>query len=242
MRLRIKAFIIHLGRARERRRQVSLLERSLPVEAQIINAVDSERLTDEDIRAVYRRNLHKPSYPFPLTKSEIACFLSHRKAWQAIVDQKPDAGLVLEDDVALTAAFEAAFSLACQHLAPMSFVRFPFRMKESGPVLADNGRARLIRPTPVGLGQVAQLVSRDAAKQLLEATRCFDRPVDTMMQLFPFTGVRPLAVLPGGVKEISGELGGSTLKKRHKRAEKLYREIMRSLYRARIAVFSRRKD
>lgn len=239
---KIKAFIIHLDRAASRQRQVDALCHYLPVPAQVISAVDSRQLEDNEIEAAYRRKLHKPTYPFRLTTSEIACFLSHRKAWQAIVDQKLDAGFVVEDDVALTQDFEAAFSLARKKLNRKSFFRFPFHRREKGPVVAQDGYTRLIRPRPVGLGQVAQLIGHDAAKKLLKVTRHFDRPVDTMMQLFWVTGVRPFAVIPGGVMEISDVLGGSTLQKQRKFTEKLYREIARPLYRMRIAALSYKQD
>jgi GR25 family glycosyltransferase involved in LPS biosynthesis len=99
---------------------------------------------------------------------------------------------------------------------------------------------RIIEPLPVGLGMVAQLVSRDAARKLLAATRKFDRPVDTTVQMFWVTGVRPLAVQPGGVEEISSKLGGSTIKRKKSALDKLGREILRPLYRRRIATLSRK--
>jgi len=240
--LKVKAFIIHLSRARSRRPQVEALSQSLPIPAEVIPAIDSEQLADDEIEAVYWRRLHKPVYPFRLTTCEIACFLSHRKAWQAIVDHKLDAGFVAEDDIALTADFADVFILASQHLTRKSFFRFSYHVRETGPVVARSGHIRLIRPIPVGLRQGAQLIGHEAAKQLLEATRYFDRPVDTMSQLFWITGVRPFSLLPGGVIEISDKLGGSTFKKQRKLAEKLYREVMRPLYRAQTAALSRKND
>jgi len=238
----IKAFIIHLDRARERNQHIVSLQNSIPMATQIIEAIDSDTLDHAAIAAVYRRRLHRPYYPFRLSACEIACFLSHRKAWQAIVDLKLEAALVMEDDVALTAEFAAILAFARQHITAKSFIRFPFRCSEKGTVEAQTAHIRLIRPTPVGLGQVAQIIGYDAARQLLAATRYFDRPVDTLLQLFWITGVRPYSLLPGGVSEISAQLGGSTLKKQRKFKEKLYREIMRPLYRNKIAVLSKKKD
>src|SRR3954470_22237545 len=100
-----KAFISHLGRAAQRAAQVERLIATLPVPAEIIDAIDGLTLTDADRDRVYRRRLHKPTYPFPLSNSEIACFLSHRRAWAAIVEQGLDAGFVIEDDVELTTEF-----------------------------------------------------------------------------------------------------------------------------------------
>ena len=104
----VKAFIIHLERATDRQPQVEELIRKLPVETDVVNAIDGRTLDAQTISRVYRRSAHKPHYPFQLSTNEIACFLSHRKAWQAIVDQEIDAGLVLEDDVELTPEFAAA--------------------------------------------------------------------------------------------------------------------------------------
>lgn len=239
VRMNVKAFIIHLARATERNPQVEKLIRELPEKASIIDAVDSCDLTTQMIAQVYKRKLHTPFYPFGLSRNEIACFLSHRKAWQAIVDQKLDAGFIVEDDIELTDCFMSAFRAALNHLEPGGFIRFAFREgREQGREVFRNGQVRLIIPNPIGLGMVAQLVSYDAAVKLLEATRQFDRPVDTTVQLRWVTGLQPLTVIPGGVREISSKLGGTTVQIKKTFADKLVREIMRPIYRMRIRNFS----
>lgn len=235
----VKAFIIHLERASDRQPQVEELVRKLPVETEVVKAVDGRTLDAQTITRVYRRSVHTPRYPFQLSTNEIACFLSHRKAWQAIVDQGLDAGLVLEDDVELTSEFAAAYSAACKVLQSDSFIRFPFRERESGRTVLTTESSRIIEPMPVGLGMVAQLVGRDAAQRLLSATEVFDRPVDTTAQMNWVTGLKPLSVLPGGVKEISVQLGGSTIQKSRSLPDKLKREILRPLYRWKIKSRSR---
>ncbi|PYE88199.1 glycosyltransferase family 25 protein [Phyllobacterium leguminum] len=237
----IKAFIIHLDRATDRRGQVEKLIAELPIPAEIIDAVDGRRLGQAEIERVYRRHLHKPPYPFRLSINEIACFLSHRKAWQAIVDQNLAAGLVIEDDVALNSDFADAWNAARAYLEPSQFIRLPFRPgKETGPERFRKEGTRIIEPIPVGLGMVAQLVGRDAAKQLLAVTKQFDRPVDTLMQMSWVTGVNPLSVHPGGVEEVSAHLGGSTLKQKRSVMHRLSREILRPIYRMRIRSLSRK--
>ncbi|MCX2695764.1 MULTISPECIES: glycosyltransferase family 25 protein [Ochrobactrum] len=238
--MNIKALIIHLARATDRRPQVEKLIQQLHVKAEIIDAVDSRTLSDAEIKRVYRRKLHAPRYPFELSKNEIACFLSHRKAWQAIVDQKLDAGFIIEDDIELTDVFHAAFHAVTNHFEPGSFVRFTFRDREQGREVFRNDQLRIIIPNPIGLGMVAQLVSFDAAKKLLAATQQFDRPVDTTVQMRWVTGLQPLAVIPGGVKEISAELGGTTIQHKKSFKDKLAREILRPLYRMRVRQFSAR--
>ena len=235
----IKAFIIHLDRSRQRAPQVGRLMAGLPVEAEVIEAVDGNSLSQAEIDRVYRPRLHSPAYPFTLSKFEIACFLSHRKAWAAIVDQGLDAGFIIEDDVALDENFSAAFSAASACLSPGTFIRFPFRDREQGETVFARGGAKVIRPQHVGLGMVAQLVSREAAIRLLKATETFDRPVDTMVQMDWILHLEPLAVLPGGVSEISSTLGGSSIKRKARFSDKLAREVLRPLYRAKVALYSR---
>ncbi|MEJ5082960.1 glycosyltransferase family 25 protein [Ochrobactrum sp. MYb379] len=238
--MNIKAFIIHLARASDRRPQVAKLVQELPVKTEVIDAVDSRTLPDADIKRVYKRKLHAPRYPFKLSKNEIACFLSHRKAWQAIVDQGLNAGFVIEDDIELTDVFNAAFQAVTNHFEPGSFVRFTFRDREQGREVFRNDQLRIIIPNPIGLGMVAQLVSFDAAKKLLAATEQFDRPVDTTVQMRWVTGLQPLAVIPGGVKEISAQLGGTTIQHKKSFKDKLAREILRPIYRMRVRNFSAR--
>lgn len=241
--MNLKAFIIHLERAKGRDLQVEKLVSELPVAADIIDAVDCQTLSASTIEQVYQRYIHQPRYPFRLSHNEIACFLSHRKAWQAIIDQGLDAGFVLEDDVELTPDFGAAFTAAIAHLRPGDFIRFPFRAdREAGTELYCSGNVRIIEPVPVGLGMVAQLVSREAAQKLLDIARVFDRPVDTTLQMSWITGLKPLSVLPGGVREISAKLGGSTIKQNKSLLDKLSREIMRPLYRHQVTSYSKKHN
>lgn len=239
--MNIKAFIIHLERAKDRKPQVERLIHELPLKAEVVKAIDSRTLADSEISRVYKRKLHKPRYPFTLSKNEIACFLSHRKAWQAIVDQQLDAGFVIEDDIELTPVFGAAFRAVSNHFEPGSFIRFTFRDdREQGREVFRDENIRIIIPSPIGLGMVAQIVSYDAARKLLAVTEQFDRPVDTMVQMRWITDLQPLAVIPGGVKEISAELGGTTIQHKKSFSDKLAREILRPIYRMRVRRFSAR--
>lgn len=234
--MQIKAFIIHLHRATDRRAQVNALSQQLPVSTEVIDAVDNKNLSEQEIARAYHRHLHKPSYPFTLSRNEIACFLSHRKAWQAIVDQQLDAGFILEDDVALTADFAACFATAQTMLQqkPDCFIRFPFRDREEGELVLIQDNVKVLRPRHIGLGMVAQIVSREAALKLLQITQQFDRPVDTFAQMNWITNVDMLTLQPGGVAEISRDLGGSTIKNKKGLFDKLSREILRPLYRSRL--------
>jgi len=235
----IKAFIIHLERARAREVQVRKLVASVPVCVEIVQAIDVKDLSLEDIARYYQPRLYKPSYPFALSTNEIACFLSHRKIWAEIVAQNCAGGLILEDDAEIGNAFATAFALSSEFITEYGLIRFPHKMREKGQILVRREGVELIKPLPVGLGQVAYLISREVAQKLLVVTERFDRPIDVLLQMFWLTKVRPLSILPSGIKEISAQIGGSTLHKRCSFGEKWHREILRPLYRWRVKNFSK---
>ena len=240
--MNIKAHIIHLARATDRQKQVQRLKEQSPVETVVVDAVDGATLATETVQSVYRRSLHKPYYPFELRIAEIACFLSHRKCWQAIVDQKLDAALILEDDVEIDeSVFSPAFGLAMQNYSPEMYVRFPQKQREvAASTLATTSTHRLIVPEVTNVGMQGQLVGIGAARTLLEKTCQFDRPVDTLLQMTWLTEVQPTSVYPSGISEQSAQLGGSCIGKKKSWREVVKREILRPLYRRKLASCARR--
>lgn len=241
--MKAKAFIIHLPRAQARRAQAEELVRLLPMSAEILEAVDGLALSEAHIEAVYRRHLHSPRYPFELRKQEIGCFLSHRKAWQAIADSDLDFGLIVEDDVELEASFAQALAFAIEHAQPQDYLRFPrWSRGDEGPVRRRSGEMFIIEPRLPGLGMQTQLVGRDAAHALLHATGLFDRPVDTTIQMRWLHQARVLTVRPVSIREIHRELGGTVIQKKAKPlTEILAREVRRPLYRLAVRLENARR-
>jgi GR25 family glycosyltransferase involved in LPS biosynthesis len=230
----LRTFVIHLTRAAKRRVQVDSIVAASPFPTVVLSAVDGAAMSGPELAKAFRPNLFRPRHPFAVRPSEIACFLSHRAAWQAIIDDNLDFGLVVEDDVDITSGrFEPALKLALGHASLNSYVRFPLLpTREAGEVLARDGALTLLRPGLSGLGMQAQLVGRQAAQNLLDATRVFDRPVDTFLQMHWLHGADILSVHPKVITEVSMAIGGSVIQ--HKSmpiAEKLHREISRPLYR-----------
>ena len=82
-------------------------------------------------------------------------------------------------------------------------------------------------------------MSPQAAKPLLKAIPCFDRPVYTFLQMHWLTDVSSKVVLPSGVYEIDAQLGGTTIGQKKSLWEILHREIMRPVYRFKIYLLSK---
>ena len=240
--MKIRAFVLHLGRAAERRGNAQKLLETCGLDGEIWPAVDGAALSADQIDAAYRPRLFKPQYPFPLRNGEIGAFLSHRQIWTAIIERNLDAALILEDDVALNQPlFAPARDLGLRHVGQLGYIKMSTHAPKGrlGPIDQQAG-ATLVQAENPGLGATAQLVSRDGAARLLQHCKTFDRPVDTFVQSHWFTGLVPSTVYPSGVAHIDEELAGSTIQT-HNRGliEKLHREIQRGRYRSAVRRFSR---
>jgi len=235
MTMRVEAFIIHLARAEQRRPQVEKLQRDLPMHAHVIDAVDGNALSEAEIEKVYQRHLLRPRYPFALRPGEIGCFLSHRRAWQEIVDRDLDAGLIVEDDVEVdVGTLKRLCHLHQGVFTSQDYLRFPHKANERGETAAQNAGTTLFKPAIPGLGMVMQLVGRAAASALLAQTKRFDRPVDTTIQL-GCSGIRLLSSRPLCVREISAQMGGTVIQGKQKTlGESASREVQRAIYRGRM--------
>ncbi|KAA6405741.1 glycosyl transferase [Candidatus Tokpelaia sp.] len=243
---KLPAFILHLGRAAARQENVDSLQRLVAQQvlftgAEVLPAIDAEQMPQAQSEAVYRRKIFLPFYPFALKPAEIACFLSHRLAWQTMLERGCAAALITEDDMQPRENFAEALALAAAHIQACGLIRFPHRDRESGRLIAQQGQTELISPAPVGLGAVSYMLSRKAAEKLLAETRHFDRPLDVFLQMFWVTKIHPAALRPGGIAEISAKIGGSTLTQKRTIGQKLRHELLRPLYRAQIALLSHLK-
>ena len=239
-----KSFIIHLQRSKGRKAQVEDLISKSSFDVEIVDAVDGRLLSDADIDACYsEKPLLHPKYPFGVNAGEIGCFLSHRAAWQKIVDQNLTAGLIFEDDVQIdSATFDLALNAAKEWSADYGFIQFQVRkVSLDNPELGRINDSRLLCPVPSLLRCSAQLVSYSTAVQLLELTERFDRPVDTFLQMYWATGVQPVCIVPSGVTDRTQETGGSTLSLKRSKRAKIVREWRRFIYRRKIIYLSRKQ-
>jgi GR25 family glycosyltransferase involved in LPS biosynthesis len=210
--------------------------------AQVVEAVNGhDPIQIADVKT-HPGTLHTPRYPFALTAPEIGLFQSHRACWQRIVDDGLEMALIVEDDLSTDPEeFEAALKLVQDHATEESFFRFPIKTREqTAQVIASQGRHQLILPRVIGLQTPCQLVGRKAAERLLLASNEIDRPVDSLIQLPWATGQVVHCVLPSGAREVSGQIGGSTIQRKIPLRQKAGREFKRFVYRSSIKRRSQR--
>lgn len=231
----MKSLIIHLPRSTARRPNVDRLLQDLP-DAQVIDAVngrDPQQIAGIETLA---GDLHNPSYPFALTPAEIGVFQSHRKCWRKIIDAGWDYAMIVEDDLAVSLPEMArALTMIRSYMTPDMYLRLPPKMREKpSHILAQDGDMRLILPKRIGLQCCCQIVGRVAAQRLLARSEKIDRPIDTWLQMHWVTDQPIHALLPNGVTEIAGQIGGSTIQQKTRTGGKLMRELNRAWYRTQV--------
>ena len=237
-----KGFILHLDRATSRAATVQSLRASMAIESEVLGAIDGANLTQQEVDQAYARRRFRPHYPFPLTRTEVGVFLSHRAAWRRIVDEALDFAFIFEDDAQIDpAAFAALVGFVTLERPAWDYVLLPAQPIRSGTPVANRGGLTLLRPDTPPLRAIAQIVSLVAAKRLLERTLPFDRPVDTMLQMTWVTGQPLLVAAPSPIRDVSRETGGSTVQRKSMSlAERLRHEAMRPIYRAQVLARYRR--
>ena len=237
----MRAFVLHLTRARARKENAQELLLSCGLPGEIWEAVDGQALSQSDVDAVRRFAGFEPTYPFELNLGEVGCFLSHRQVWAEIVRRDLAYGLVLEDDVQIDPMqFGVAQVLAERSIERFGYIQFQNRNVGQPRIIDIEGSAMLSQPQVTPLRCSAQLINKMTAQALLELTKTFDRPVDTFVQSHWHTGMRPGVIYPSGIKTISDQLDGSTVQTETGRSamEIMRREWLRLSYRRKVTRFS----
>ena len=152
------------------------------LEVERISGVLGKALSPEETAAVL-----KPiefGYVYPLQASEIGCFLSHRKAWEAFLASGEQWGLVLEDDATLAKKFPEVFArddwipddVDCLKIGSGGL---SVTAQDIRPIPGIGAIFRQVRPT--SFNTACYILSAPAARDLLAMTERINCPVDYML-------------------------------------------------------------
>src|ERR1700744_466352 len=101
--MRAAVYVINLERSPDRLRHMRTQAARVALAFERLDGVDGETLSAAELDGY--RAAHAPR---PLTPGEVGCWLSHQRFWRALAAGDSPWGLVLEDDVALSAELPAA--------------------------------------------------------------------------------------------------------------------------------------
>ena len=166
----MKIFVINLERAAERRKTALQRLHELGMDAEILHAVDGASL---------ERNTLDPDAEPGLSDGEVGCYLSHVRAWQAIVDRRLDQAIVLEDDVVCDPAMIRIANEIVALGLPLDAVRLSALQPIRGLTIAHlSGDHCLLLPNKNPSGAQGYMVTQQGAQHLLQKLPVPRLPID----------------------------------------------------------------
>ena len=233
----VGALVINLRRSPQRWAATNAALEGAGLGVERIDALDA-RVEPTSSRYDARRN--RATYFAPLKPAEIACFCSHRRAWERVVALGRPM-LVCEDDLEIDGDLVATLEALKARFEGAAAVKLYAKRRPSG-ASETLGASRLVRPRLVPLGCVAVWMTPGAATRYLAASRTFHEPVDVFAQRLGAHGVATWVLDPAPVREVSARLGGTTLAAPRRAdgtrplAPRILRELRRPAFRARLAL------
>lgn len=162
----------------------------------------------------------------PLSLGQIGCYLSHRKAWQEIVDRKLDYAIILEDDFTIDDSIHTAIANIEALDVPWQMIKLAAYNNRKRPIGYRKDIAhgqKLVIHKKLMTGCCATAITYDGAKQLLNATNKFGRPVDTDLQHVWETDVYGYSLLPYPVKQRDDQASDIAARSQNKQSKAFWR-------------------
>ena len=233
--------VINLERSAERWTSISQSLESAGINNfSRINAVDARTLSQDQIDDAYDSDANRRYYFAPLMPGEIACFLSHRKAWRAIIEENLDGACILEDDVLVKPGLVRSLrDIADYAKSSQAIVIKVFSKRLAlGKATHVSEQTRLVEQILPPIGTHGAYINNAAAEKLLIHSKKFYEPVDVYLQRTWTHGVNIQVLVPNALDEVSAQLGGTTLNLgKTKNSSRFRREVMRPVFR--ISMFMR---
>jgi len=239
--LKINTYIINLKRSPERWQRIHNHLGALNVTHERVEAVDAKLLKFPV--SPYNEQANDTLYFIPLKKAEVACYLSHVAALkQFVANELFTHAVVLEDDVEFLEGMETSVLDIARKIDPTSaqvvklYSKRPIWCRQA----LTAGAVTLGVPVRVPLGFQGQLWTRSAALEFIEHARGFYQPVDVDLQFKWLFGFKVWLVQPSIIRELSAEVGGSTISPHKKPLNwaKMKLEIMRPWFRLKLLIRS----
>jgi glycosyl transferase family 25 len=186
----VRAYVINLARSPERRAHMVAELGKTGVDYEIVQAVDGRELDFHDPRTVATIEPSALDSNL-LLPNQIACVLSHLHAYQKILDDGLDYGLVFEDDVILPSDLGSLTDAIAKHFAGAEMVLLNFdgkngcRMTREGSVELPGSRL-LVLPVDVTepVSGAAYIITRQACERMIEQLLPVRAKVDDWAQRY----------------------------------------------------------
>lgn len=189
--------LINLARSAARLEECKKALNSQELDFVRIDAIDGNKLSQVDLAQHYSYQSNLQRYHKDLNKGEIACYLSHRKAWQHIVDNDLDFAVILEDDFELIGNLSQAITATNSIQLNWDYIKLAGHTRIRHPIyqIQQDGM-QLVMYNKLPSHTLAQIVSKEGARKLLGLSRLISRPVDVDIQHCWESNLNSFGLLP----------------------------------------------
>ncbi|EKE82935.1 glycosyltransferase family 25 protein [Idiomarina xiamenensis] len=205
--MRYQTLLLNTDRASSRLEQMRTQFNRAGVHYSRVEAVDHRHLSSDLIEQHVDWQRNRQDYFHDLRPAEVARYLSHRRAWQELLDSGVDYAIILEDDVVLSDGFNLLPKRIADINVPWNTIKLaePYGRSRT-KAHAPSGGATVVRYDVVPRGCCGYVVNREAATSLLQRTEQIYRPLDVDMQWWWEFGLNVVGLKPYPVK-LSHRLG-----------------------------------
>jgi glycosyl transferase family 25 len=191
--LPILTIVISLKRSENRRAQCKRILKNSGLDWEILDAIDGLQL--QSTPPEYHEEKVIRLLGFPLSASEIGCFLSHRLAWARSIE-KNQLTLILEDDFSFEPHFEQALATLSKTYQDWDIVRLQGLEKTSDSTLIEMDGFRAVKNYRDPLGATAYLIKPSAAIRLIKCSQDIYEPLDHFIEHHQKHGLKIIAIKP----------------------------------------------
>ncbi|WP_416306871.1 glycosyltransferase family 25 protein [Neptunicella sp. SCSIO 80796] len=192
-----KTLLINLAHSTDRLAHSSDSLKKIGIQFERIEAVNGHTFVESGPLPHYNVKLNHDTYHKNLNNGEIGCYLSHRKAWQKIVDEQLSFAVILEDDFSLTGDLAKAIDIAKKTHRNWDYIKLAGHRRSRYPIHSQSiADMQLVTYNKLPSQTCAQLVSFSGAKKLLAKSEQFGRPVDVDIQHWWEADLQVFGLLP----------------------------------------------
>lgn len=221
-----KVIVISLMRAQSRRAKfIPILEQSR-LQWEILDAVDGLNLKSTPLE--YHEDKVVRLLGFPLSVSEIGCFLSHRLAWARCIE-KNEVVLILEDDFSFSPDFESAINALLYSFQDWGVARLQGLVDVPARVIEKKDQFQIVQNLGDPLGATAYMIKPDAASRLLKCSHYIYEPLDHFLEHYQKHQIRTVAIRPYPI--IANSATSTILDRPDRKSIHGFRKLLRSFYR-----------
>ncbi len=177
----LATYVINLKRSTERMESMSEALEAMNVDYERVEGVDAQLLSNE---LLSKNATPSVEYPYELTKGELACFFSHRKCWEKLVNSHHEWALILEDHCEFSNEAKRYITSAdwlpheCELVQLIYSEKSCFTDEEKQ---LDDGNCLMRLACSSAIGTSAYFISRKVAIMALQMTEKITEPTDNFL-------------------------------------------------------------